>query len=156
MLPDRRSGLISYLDANLLGVARPLARIRADVIHPGHPACPELHSHTKDEIWLAEAGRHGWVVLMRDKHIRRRPGERQALLDGGLRTFCLTSSGNSSKWEVLRLLVVNWPSIERTAHQRPGPYIYSVTSRGVRPLALGAGADVLVSTHTRPARTRKR
>jgi len=35
------------------------------------PACP-------DEEWLREAGAQGWIVLTRDKAIRRRPNELQA------------------------------------------------------------------------------
>jgi hypothetical protein len=32
----------------------------------------------EDEQWLVDAGRHGWVVLMKDDKIRRRPAERLA------------------------------------------------------------------------------
>lgn len=103
---------------------------------PGHASCPTIRPDTKDPVWLPEAGRHGWVVLLRDKHIRSRPGEREALLKHGLHAFCLTRSGNSSKWDQLGLLVVNWKAIERIALEVPGPYIYSVTSHGVRPLFL--------------------
>jgi hypothetical protein len=39
----------------------------------------------KDETWLREAGRHGWIVLMKDDAIRRRPAERDALIEGGVR-----------------------------------------------------------------------
>jgi hypothetical protein len=128
--------LVYFFDADLLGVAKPIAQVRADVIYPGHSNCPSIRPDTKDPEWLAEAGSHGWVVLLRDKRIRSRPGERQALLDHGLRTFCLTKSGNASKWDVLGLLVVNWDAIERVALEVPGPYIYSVTSNGVRPWLL--------------------
>lgn len=110
--------------------------VRSDVIYPGHPACGSIQPGTQDEVWLPEAGRNGWVVIMRDKHIRSRPGERAALIESGLRTFCLTSAGNASKWDILSLLVANWKEIGRIAREVRGPYIYSVTSGGVRPLAL--------------------
>lgn len=128
--------LVYFLDADLLGVAKPLGMIRGDVIYPGHERCPTIHQDTKDEDWLAEAGRNGWVVIRRDKHIRSRPGERRAFIAHGLRAFCLTGAGHKSKWDVLTLLVANWPEIERIARETSGPYIYSVTSAGVRPLAL--------------------
>jgi hypothetical protein len=110
--------------------------IRADVIYPGHSSCQHIRPDTRDEVWLPEAGRNAWVVVMRDKHIRSRPGERRALIESGLRTFCLTSSGNASKWDILSLLVVNWKAMARIAREVPGPYIHSITQGGVRPLAL--------------------
>lgn len=42
-----------------------------------------------DEEWLTRAGQEGWVVLMKDERIRSRPAERQALVDHGVRAFCL-------------------------------------------------------------------
>ena len=134
--PERSEALVYFLDADLLGVAKPLALVRPDLIYPGHDRCPSIRPDTKDAVWLSEAGAHRWVVLRRDKHIRSRPGERRALLEHGLRTFCLTGAGNASKWDVLSLLVVNWSEIERIAREKPGPYIYSVTRRGVRILPL--------------------
>src|SRR5438093_398009 len=46
----------------------------------------------KDEVWLRDAGERGWVVLTKDDAIRRRPSERDALIDAGARVFCLTSA----------------------------------------------------------------
>jgi hypothetical protein len=46
----------------------------------------------KDEQWLADVGQHGWVVLMKDDAIRRRPTERDALSAAGVRAFCLTNA----------------------------------------------------------------
>lgn len=46
----------------------------------------------KDEVWLEEVGRRGWVVLMKDDAIRRRPAEREALIAGAVRAFCLTNA----------------------------------------------------------------
>lgn len=49
----------------------------------GEVAAQELD----DETWLADAGSRGWVVLMKDDAIRRRPAERDALADAGVRAF---------------------------------------------------------------------
>ena len=46
----------------------------------------------EDERWLADAGEHGWVVLMKDDKIRRRPSERDALSEAMVRAFCLTNA----------------------------------------------------------------
>jgi len=71
---------------------------------------------------------------MRDKRIRTRPGERRALVDAGVRAFCLTHAGNYTRWEVLELLVNRWERIEGIASLNPGPYVYSVTRSGVQRL----------------------
>jgi len=42
-----------------------------------------------DPTWLAEAGRQGWVVLMKDGRIRSNTPELNAVKDYGLRCFCL-------------------------------------------------------------------
>ena len=125
-----------YIDASLLGVGQGLARFRDDILYPGGPGCTVKPSD-KDHLWIPVAAAAGWVVLMRDRRIRTRFRERQALLDGGLRSFCLTQSGNSSKWDILTLLVRHWGAIERVGNEEPGPYIYSVTQSGVRPLSVG-------------------
>ncbi|HEY2323667.1 MAG TPA: hypothetical protein VGJ82_12475, partial [Thermoanaerobaculia bacterium] len=50
---------------------------------------------TPDDVWLARAGSEGWIVLTKDKLIRRRPLERQALIASGVRAFVFTG-GNLS------------------------------------------------------------
>lgn len=37
-----------------------------------------------DEQWLTDAGTKGWIVLMKDDAIRRRPAERDALADAAV------------------------------------------------------------------------
>lgn len=124
-----------YVDASVpVAVRRALAEARDDVCHAGQPGMPK--ESTGDIHWLAEAGRNDWVVLKRDKRIRKRPGEREALIAAGVRTFCLTGAGNYTRWEVLRLLAAKWPRIEEVASTESGPYVYSVTWQGVKPLSL--------------------
>ena len=43
--------------------------------------------------WLAEVGRHGWVVLTRDQRIRYNKVEREALFAANVQCFTLTLSG---------------------------------------------------------------
>lgn len=119
-----------YLDASIpIAVRTAVAGVRDDVLYAGGPDAPA--ESTKDPIWLQQAGAGDWVVVMRDKHIRTRPGERQALVDAGVRAFCMTDSGNATRWQVLELLVTRWQRIQQTAANVPGPYIYAVTRSGV-------------------------
>ncbi len=129
--------LTFYLDASVqIAVARALREVRDDVLYPGAPGCPVQSPHVPDVDWLRIAGDNQWVVILRDKRIRRRPGERQRLLEHGLRVFCLTGAGNYSRWRTLELLVRQWEQLERVARDEPGPYIHAMTQGGIRALPL--------------------
>jgi hypothetical protein len=124
-----------YLDASIPSAVRTaIAGVRADVLYAGGPNAPA--EDTKDHVWLPIAGQNNWVVLMRDKRIRKRPGERLALINAGVRAFCLTDAGNATRWQVLDLLVRRWPRIELTANTFAGPYIYAVTLSVFQPLKI--------------------
>ncbi|HXM54062.1 MAG TPA: hypothetical protein VOB72_01640 [Candidatus Dormibacteraeota bacterium] len=90
---------------------------------------------TKDVVWLPIAGANQWLVLMRDKRIRTRPGERRRLVECGVRAFAMTGAGNYSRWLTLELLVRRWREIESVVATEDGPYIYSVTQGGLARLA---------------------
>jgi hypothetical protein len=120
-----------YLDADVpVAVRRAIAGCRSDVLHAGEPGAPAVN--TKDPDWLTVAGRERWVVISRDKRIRRRVAEVQAVMDHGVRLFVLTSAGNLSRWDTLDLLVRRWPDIAAAAEKNPGPFICSVTRSGLR------------------------
>jgi hypothetical protein len=87
-------------------------------------------------VWLPVAGAHDWVVLMRDKRIRTRPGERLRLMEYRVRAFVMTGAGNYTRWLTLELLVRRWREIEAVAASEAGPYIYSVSHRGVARLTV--------------------
>lgn len=119
-----------YVDASIpIDVRMALASVRDDVLYAGGPKAPK--EDAQDRHWLETAGRNDWVVLKRDKRIRTRAWERDALIAAGVRTFCLTGAGNYTRWGVLELLVQRWRRIEELADAIPGPYIYSVTKEGV-------------------------
>ncbi|MEO8291745.1 MAG: hypothetical protein ABI635_01290 [Actinomycetota bacterium] len=125
-----------YFDASVqIDVAKALSLVRDDILYPGALGSPIASPNVDDEVWLTAVGAQNYVVVKRDKKIRTRPWERQALIAAGVRSFCMTGAGNYSKWEVLRLLARFWPDMEEVAETIPGPYIYSVTQRGVRFLA---------------------
>ncbi len=124
---------VFYIDASVpKPVSEAIAAVRGDVLFAGGPNAPPVSE--EDDVWLQRAGAEHWIIVFRDKRIRKRPRERQALLGSGVRAFCLTGAGNYSKWETLRLLVYQWPGIETRACQQAGPYIYGVTWQAFRPL----------------------
>lgn len=84
-----------------------------------------------DEEWLRDAGKRGWVVLMKDARIRYRPAELQVVVDHGLRAFCLTNA-NLRGVEMATRFVAHFPRIVRLAQQERGPYIYGVYAHAIR------------------------
>jgi hypothetical protein len=86
-----------------------------------------------DTEWLNDAGRLGWVVLMKDDKIRYRPAELQALTAAGVRAFCLTNA-NLGGQAMAERFVAQLSRISEIAETHAGPYIYGVYADGVRPL----------------------
>lgn len=120
-----------FIDEDSLGVAKALQHVRGDITWPGATDGP-VPAGALDREWLPTVGTAGLVVLSRDKRIRRRPLERQALLDHGVRAFFLTSGGNLGLFDQLRLWLRHWDSIEAVVADEPGPWLASVTRVGVR------------------------
>lgn len=87
-----------------------------------------------DVVWLTEVGRRGWVALLKDEAIGRRPAERAAIRDHAVRCFCLTRQDLSAEEMAVRFLS-NLDSIV-AACSRPGPFIYAVHARQLRQVPL--------------------
>ena len=92
----------------------------------------QIAQELDDERWLADAGEHDWVVLMKDDAIRRRPAERDALSEAKVRAFCLTNAQLRALEQSTRF-VSNVERIQRQA-EKPGPYIYGVYDGYIRRL----------------------
>lgn len=86
----------------------------------------------EDERWLADAGAHDWIVLMKDDAIRRRPAERDALSEAKVRAFCLTNAQLRASEQSARF-VDNLGRMLRQA-ENPGPYIYGVYNGHIKRL----------------------
>jgi hypothetical protein len=85
-----------------------------------------------DESWLRDAGEHGWVVLTKDDAIRRRPAERDAMIQASVRVVCLTTAQLRGADQIERF-VSNRHRIARQS-RKPGPYIYGVYETKLRRL----------------------
>ena len=83
-----------------------------------------------DEEWLRDAGRQGWVVLMKDAKVRHRPAQRWAIETYAVRAFVVTNANLTGAAQAERL-VSNLNRIARFA-EHPGPYICGVYSDSVR------------------------
>jgi len=79
-----------------------------------------------DDEWLERCARENWIVLTKDKRIRRRPAEIEAVRAHGARVFVL-SSGNLTAAEQAQRFVHHRARIEEACADR-GPFVYSVQS----------------------------
>jgi hypothetical protein len=82
------------IDRSLSQVLLPVVLRAADlIVHTLAEIYGETHAQAvEDTEWIALAAERDLVVFCKDDHIRRRPAERQALLDGNVRVFCLTNA----------------------------------------------------------------
>jgi hypothetical protein len=134
-----------YIDADLLGLARVLASLRADVTYPGDPGavihkrhrppCPITSPTVKDSDWIPEVARRGWLIITRDRHIQEHRLEIQAVREHGAAMIALTGADAGSVFAQLEVVMCRWRDIERCVSEPP-PFIYSATRTTLRAIPL--------------------
>ena len=126
-----------FVDENDLALGKALAQQHDDVVYPGHPAFPEVPRQTPDDEWLQVVGTRQLIVITRDQRIRYRPVERLAWVTHQVRGFVLTGRGSQSTEQSLLVLTHHWSAMGAIINARTtGPWMYAVTSTGLRPIAL--------------------
>lgn len=84
-----------------------------------------FEQNAEDHVWLTEVGKRGWLVITKDQWIRRRPLERDALLNANLKAFCFMS-GSISFAEMAAAIANALPAIKRIAETIPPPFIAGI------------------------------
>ena len=96
---------------------------RVKVIHM-HEVYSDDGQQIEDTDWLARCGAEGWVVFTQDARVWHNLDEREALLEHGVRVFCLglQQSTNTQKG----LLFGRWilPVLRRA--RKPGPCFWRI------------------------------
>ncbi len=110
-----------FFDSSVLGAAHVLSQEWSSIVYPGHPDWP-LKQDVSDEIWLTHVGRLGWVVVFRDKRVRYRPAQRDALERHGVRAVSITTNRNLKIAEQAALIGEMMPQIEALAGEPPAYY----------------------------------
>jgi len=136
-----------YVDADTLGLARILCRIRSDVTYPGDPGdpaarpprppCPITDPETPDPVWIPVVAAAGWLILTRDQHIRTRPAEIKAVVDSGARLVAIVASSPNERlnnFGILEIVMINWRRIDGI-ESLPGPYVYTASRSGLTKVA---------------------
>ena len=107
-------------------VASALKQVRNDVYW-----LEDIFDHdVKDPVWLQQVGQNNWLVLMRDKRVRTRFGERQSILENGVGCFILNQGRDPTRWEYLKLIVSTLDQMEDLYAATPRPFIYAVDREG--------------------------
>lgn len=88
-----------------------------------------------DEEWLHLAGSRGWIVFMKDSHVRYGRAERRAVQEHDGRCFCLSSQNLPGDAMASRFLD-NLEAIT-AACAGEGPFIYAVQRNRVERLHIG-------------------
>jgi len=94
--------------------------------------------NTTDSEWLRAAGKNGWVVLTKDKAIRRNVLERVALLDAQVACFML-GRGDLSAGQMAEAFLVAVPRMQRVLRRYDLPLAASVTEAGRVTVLLAEG-----------------
>lgn len=102
-------------------IAVPLREAGAEVfLHDDYFA-----QDVEDEEWLLEVGRKGWIVLTKDKMIRKRTIEREALLNAKVKAFFFMS-GSIPFAEIAQIFVKALPSIKKFVTENEPPFIAGI------------------------------
>lgn len=95
-------------------------------------------SDTKDEVWLRWVGEKGWVVLTKDRRIRKREAERSALLDAGAVAFVLIAADLKGP-QMAQAFVRAYPRMQKMLRDVEPPFIAEVDGAGKVRLLTEAG-----------------
>jgi hypothetical protein len=82
-----------------------------------------------DEDWLRAVQGNSWLILTRDKNIRYKANEQQALVEARLVMFVL-AQGSITAEETGRIVVAAWPAMVKAAMQTQPPALFSITRTG--------------------------
>jgi hypothetical protein len=115
-----------FLDRSLGRVAVP-ALLRAGgwnlVTLAEHYGVPD-DEQVADTTWIQDAATRGWPILMKDKRIRYRRAEIDAVIQYQAQCFVITRGDLPSAEMASRFLTVRQAIFEAVV--TPGPYIYAV------------------------------
>ena len=133
--PSDRNSSSKLLESNTFFLDRALGKRKVAEALRAIGITVEVHedhfpSDARDQDWLSEVGKKGWVVLTKDRHIRYRAPEKEALKKAGVAVFVLTS-GNLTGDDMARVFVTAMPRIKRLLAKLPRPFIARVTPGGV-------------------------
>lgn len=143
--PARPATVRFYFDADVLGLAKAIGNLRADITWPGDDGgvvhkrvrapCPIRSTSTPDVEWIPVVARQDWIIITRDSRIQDHRAEIDAVRANSARMIALVGKDARGVWSQLEVFMCQWRAIEATLDQ-DGPFIYSATRTSLRPVAL--------------------
>lgn len=107
---------------------RPVAEVLRQAGHAAHLQGPDTFgTGTKDVDWLPQVGARGWVLITKDKNIRKREIELRALRASKVRAFVLTSGGMRGE-EQARVFKEALPAMLRLLRRHPTGFVARITA----------------------------
>jgi hypothetical protein len=88
-----------------------------------------IPSGLPDEEWLRQVGEKGWIAVMRDKRVRYRKLERNALEASGVGAFVFTG-GQATAQDTASAIVPRLKKMAAIALSEPRPFLYSLSVGG--------------------------
>lgn len=115
-----------YVDADVLGLAHVLVKIRPDVTYPGDPGgvvhkrerppCPVTTTKTDDDVWIPEVTSRGWLIISRDSKIKVHRREIQAVREHGATMVALAGYAKGT-FAQLEILMCHWRQVWQVRKQ---------------------------------------
>lgn len=127
-MPRPREPPIFFID-HCLGTEKVAQRLRALGVDARVLIDEGFSEDSEDVDWLPVVAGRGWAILTKDKRIRRRPLERDAINGSGAGAFILAASGLGGD-AIAEAIGRALPHMLRIWHTRARPFIATVSASG--------------------------
>src|SRR6267378_1525305 len=115
-----------YSSTTRTGCSRSLVKVKQ---RSARSLMPASSASSGGAMWLSEAGRRGWVVLTKDKAIRRNALEHAAIIAAEVVCFSL-GHGNLKSEQMAQAFIAARSRMEKALRRYDPPMTASVTSTG--------------------------
>jgi len=122
--PQRHKAPIFYVDECLgRGIA---LRLQAE----GYDTRPfDEFAGRPDAEFLPLIGERQWILITKDKNVRKNQLEVEAILSSGVRAFVVTATSLNHE-QLTQLVLRVAPKLTRISRQS-GPFVYNITATGI-------------------------
>jgi len=136
-MPRPREAPVFFID-HCLGTEKVAQRLRSEGAEVRVLVEEGFAEDSADVDWLPVVAEKGWAILTKDKRIRRRALEREAITQSGAGAFILAAAGLGGD-AIAEALVLALPLMIRIWNTRTRPFIATVNARGDVAVIEGGG-----------------